>query len=242
MDIKLNQQGQLFIEILLAITIAALVIGAFATAVVVSLKSGKISGDRSVAVALASEGLEAAQSIADNDWHKIYYPPFGKGNPNYLEKNGTAWQLTSNPLYQEDISINNIVYRRTIYIEDVKRNKGVDRQICAAPGDCLPIDELDDPSTQKVKVTVSFTGSEDIVVYEYLTRWRNRIFKQGSWTTAKPVNQTDCQNIGGAWDAATVQCYAPLSTPANESGWSTYSDLDNNSGNIDTSGGTLKLQ
>ena len=77
----LNQQGSLLLEILLAVTIGAIIIGAVSGLVYVSSKSGQISGAKSSAISLAEEGLEAMQSISEADWHKIYLPPAGSGDP-----------------------------------------------------------------------------------------------------------------------------------------------------------------
>jgi len=192
-----NQKGSLLLEILLAVAVGAIIIGAVSGLVFVSLKSGQISGQKSAAVFLAEEGMEATQSISEADWHSIYLPPDGAGdpdagkgdaNPYYIYKNGFFWALGKVTLGDEgDIPIDGIIYTRKIYIENVTRDKTGERQICDGVGICA--EEVNDPSTQKIKVAVSKIGGADVVLEEYLTRWKNNTFSQSDWSGGE--GQTD---------------------------------------------------
>ncbi len=195
-----NQKGALLLEILLAILIAAIVIGAASSLGYVGLRSGQSSGAKSAAVALAQEGLEAMQAIAESDWHSVYLPPNGSGLSTnkgasfsyYVYKNGTDWSISSD-IAKRDIIISgeaySNTYSRTIHIYNVNRQKeGIDRKICSekeiaesAVG-CLAGDYIDDPSTQKVEVIVARAGEADVSVSEYLTRWKNNISVQTDWS------------------------------------------------------------
>lgn len=193
-----NQKGSLLLEILLAVAIGAIIIGAVSGLVYVSLKSGQNSGAKSAAISLAEEGLEAMQSIGEADWHKVYLPPNGEGDPNsskgtgnpyYICKEGSSWTLCSETVCVVDfavgcnggnIQIDDIIYSRKIYIDNVNRNKTGERQICTGVGICT--EEKSDPSTQKIKVVISKSGSADIILEEYLTRWKNNISSQSNWS------------------------------------------------------------
>lgn len=174
----------MLIEMLLAILIAAVVIGGVILLMTGSSQSGKNSGTQSAAVALAQEGLEAMEAIRDttNGWHNIYLPPDGNGSagdkgdsyPYYIYKNGSAWELSTNTA-NRDIIIDGITYSRTIYIYNASRNATGDREIVASGG-------VNDPSTQKIKVKVSQSGGKDIVFEEYLTRWKNDTFLTTDWS------------------------------------------------------------
>jgi len=226
-----NQKGQMLIEILLAVLIAAIVIGAASSLGYVGLKSGQSSGAKSAAVALAQEGLEAMQAIAESDWHNVYLPPDGSGNsgdkgethPYYIYKDGTSWAVSSD-IAKRDIIINGNTYARVIYIYNVNRQKaGNDRKICSekeiaeSAAGCLAGDYTDDPSTQKIVAAVSRAGEADVSVSEYLTRWKNSVSVQSDWS-------------GGAGQAG------PVATPNTR--------YDSDDGNIDTSspGGSIKLK
>ncbi len=217
-----NQKGALLIEILLAVLIGAIIIGAVSGLVYVSSKSGQNSGAKSAALALAEEGLEAMQSISETNWHSIYLPPDGAGdadtdkgdaNPYYIYKNGSFWALGKIILGDEgNIPIDGIIYARKIYIENVTRDKTGERQICTGVGICA--EEVNDPSTQKIKAAVSKSGSADIALEEYLMRWKNDTFSQSDWS-------------GGS----------------GQSDFSDPSKYDSDDGNIDTSvPGSIKLK
>lgn len=175
-----NQNGQVLIEILLAILIAVAIIGAVSNLLFANLKSGKISGARNVALSLAKEGLEAMEIIKDNDWHNIYLPPDGNGNyadkgngfPYYLYSDGSSWNLSNNVI-NRDITIDGAAYSRIIYIYNVSRD---------AEGNIVETGGTEDPSTQKIQVVVSSNESSDITLSNYFTRWKNETFIQTDWS------------------------------------------------------------
>lgn len=176
-----NQNGQVLIEILLAILIAVAIIGAVSNLLFANLKSGKISGAKNVALSLAKEGLEAMETIRDNDWHNIYLPPDGNGNstdkgndfPYYLYSDSSSWSLSNNVI-DRDIIINGITYSRTFYIFNVSRD---------AAGDIVETGGAEDPSTQKIQVIVSSSESSAVVLNNYFTRWKNETFIQTDWSS-----------------------------------------------------------
>lgn len=178
----LNQRGQILIETLLAILIAAIIIGAVASLVVVSMRSSQSSGNKGDAISLAQEGIEALGAVADSDWHDLYLPPDGAGSaankgesyPYYIYKNGSSWSLSSNAA-NRDIVINGVTYSRTIYIYNVNRNTAGDREIVAVGG-------AEDPSTQKVKVVISHPSGQDTALSQYFTRWKNNASVQTNWS------------------------------------------------------------
>ena len=184
---EINQKGHLLIEILIAVLIAALIVGAVSSIFLVSLKSGDLSEKKNAAISLAQEGMTAAEAIKDSSWHSIYLPPDGNGSsankgdlfPYYIYNDGFSWNLSNNVAHR-DITVGEIIYSRIVYIYNVNRNSVGDRQICTGAGICLD-DEIDDPSTQKIKIVVSCDGCSDTILTEYFTRWKNEIFIQSNW-------------------------------------------------------------
>jgi type II secretory pathway pseudopilin PulG len=209
MKIALNNNGQILIEIILAILIGAMIIGAAASLIAANQKSSQISEQRNTAIFLSQEGVEALKSINENNWHAIFVPPAGKndGNNNCLkiDTDNNVWTLTNNST-DCDIAVNGIIYTRTINVYNTNREDNDDENIISPGG-------IDDPSTQKVKIKVSYSMGEDIIIEQYLTRWRNEIFIQSNWTGSS-----------GQDDFTDPSKY--------------YTD----DGNIDNSGGTLQLK
>lgn len=184
-----NQKGALLIEILLAVTVGAMIIGAVSGLVYVSSKSGQNSGAKSASIALAEEALEAMQSISETDWHSVYLPPTGDSNSGkgdakdyFLYKNGAAWALSEDSVYGNITMADGSVYARKIHIDNVNRRKTEDRKICTAAEGCLDGEYDEDSSTQKIKIVVSKNGSADTSLEEYFTRWKNSTFSQSDWS------------------------------------------------------------
>jgi len=185
MKIALHDSGQILIEIILATLIATMIIGAAASLIITNQKSSQISEQRNTAIFLAQEGVESMKSINENNWHRIFLPPDGTGDKdtskgsanNYciiIDTLNNEWILTD-ILTDCDIELNGIIYNRKINIDNTNREDTAIENITTTGG-------IDDPSTQKVKITVSYQMGKDIVVEQYLTRWRNQIFIQSDWS------------------------------------------------------------
>lgn len=190
-----NQQGYLLVEILLALAIVSAIIGSVSALIAVSLKSGQVSGQKSSAIGLAEEGLEAMRVISETDWNDIYLPPDGTGDPDtdkgeieanayyvYKKDNGGSysWELTKDSA-KGNIFVNEVLYTRKIYIFNVNRNKTGERQICTGAGICAD-GEIADPSTQRIKVKVLEANGTNAVMEEYLSRWKNNSSSQTDWS------------------------------------------------------------
>lgn len=185
MKIALNNNGQILIEIIIATLIGTMIIGAAASLIIANQRSSQISEQRNTAIFLAQEGAESLKSITENNWHWIFLPPDGAGDKDASKGDGNnycvkidsvnnEWILTNN-LIDCDIDINGIIYTRTINFYNASREDNDDENIIDLGG-------IEDPSTQKVKIKVSYPAGEDIVIEKYLTRWRNEIFIQSDWS------------------------------------------------------------
>ncbi|MFA6096810.1 MAG: prepilin-type N-terminal cleavage/methylation domain-containing protein [Candidatus Paceibacterota bacterium] len=236
---KLNSKGQLLIEMLVAIMVVAIIVIAVSNLFFVNMKEGKFTESRFDALMLAQEGMEAVKSISESSWHSIYLPPDGNGSKNnkgesfvYCLKNDASSWLLTDVASDCDITLNNKVYTRKIIIDNVNRDNG---NISISSGS-------EDPSTQKIKIVISYADGKDAILEQYVTRWKNRIMKQDGWGSPAPADQAGCEALSGTWNAALSVCTAGLDNPANENGWDSYSDLDNGSGKLDTGAGSLKFK
>lgn len=178
-----NQQGQLLLEILIAISAAAIIVVIGGQIIYVSMQSNKISGNRDVAMSLVNETFEAVRGAATEKWQNVF--DLTKGTTNYYPiKSAGKWVLTSG---QENVIIN-ITYSRSFTVQNVCRDNS-SRNItgitdtsgstttCAISGGSY------DPSTQRITTAVSWPNADAISSSEYITRWMNKVCVQTSWDT-----------------------------------------------------------
>lgn len=165
------KKGSLLLELLIVIAILAIILSVGSEAVFVSLQSGKVSGERDIAMGLASEALEAVRGATEESWQNIYGLT-GKGSTHYQATSTVSmgrWTLAAG---DETIKLNNATYTRYVIINNVSRHDTT-RAIDPAGND--------DPSTQKVTVTVSWPNADPVTMYEYFFRWKNKVCSQSSW-------------------------------------------------------------
>lgn len=205
-----KQQGSLLLELLVVISLIAIILTIGTQAVYVSLQSNKVSGDRDVATNLASEALEATRSVSEENWINIYSLTKTSQHYKVVQSSG-KWTLATG---DEVVVLNTISYTRYVVIENTCRDDST-RNITGV-GTCAG-DSSDDPSTQKITVTVSWIGGDPVVISEYFFRWKNQVCSQSGWS-------------GGGGSGNGVQ---PCSTTTN------YDTKDNT---LDISTGALKLQ
>ncbi|MBI1755116.1 prepilin-type N-terminal cleavage/methylation domain-containing protein [Candidatus Azambacteria bacterium] len=160
-------------EVLIAISVFA-VIGAIAAQLIgISLQSEKTSAQKTVALQLAQEESEAVDSLAAEYWQNIYGLSKGPANKYYAVISGSKWATSTS---EETVTINNDSYKRHFYVENVSRDSG--GAITTSGGN-------DDPSTQKVTVAVKwFSGGLEIntaTTTKYIMRARNTAASQTQW-------------------------------------------------------------
>lgn len=199
-----QNKGALLLELLVVISLLAIILTVGANGVFLSMRSNKVSGERDVASGLASESIEAVRATTEEDWQNIYGLTKSSGHY-YPAQSSGKWILTSG---DGTVTLNGIDYTRYVTIDNVSRD-ATTRNVQDTYSNTD-----DDPSTQKVTATVSWTGGVPVVMSEYFFRWKNMICNQTDWS--------------GGVGSGTKNC------PDN-----TYGSQD---GNLDTSGGQLKLQ
>ena len=78
---------------------------------------------------------------------------------------------------------NSSVFTRSFYIENVCRTNDANYDI-SGTAPCLS-GSVNDPSTQKVNVTVGWEesgGASQFVLSDFITRWKNKVFPQSDWS------------------------------------------------------------
>ncbi|OGI85861.1 hypothetical protein A3A05_00670 [Candidatus Nomurabacteria bacterium RIFCSPLOWO2_01_FULL_41_12] len=190
---------------MVVISVVAVVLSVGTNAVFLSLRSNKIGGERDIANALAFEALEAVRAATEENWQNIY--GLIKSSQHYqIATPSGKWELATG---DETINLNGIDYTRYVTIDNVSRDDST-RYVQNSY-----VSAADDPSTQKVTVTVSWSGGNPVVLYEYFFRWKNKVCNQTSWVT------------GGS--GTTVKTCPDTSYDTKDSG-------------VDISTGSLKLQ
>jgi type II secretory pathway pseudopilin PulG len=169
--------GSLLLELLIVIALLAVILSFGANAVFLSLRSNKASAERDGASALATEALEAARSVADENWQNIY--TLTKGSQYHPAISASKWVLTSG---SEVITINNVAYTRYVVIDNVSRDTATRNIETAYVG------ADDDPGTQKATATVSWGGGLSVSAVDYFARWKNNVCPQTAWTTGATGN------------------------------------------------------
>lgn len=212
-------RGALLLELLIAISVLAIILSVGTQAVFVSMQSGKTSAESDVAIALANEALEAARVITEEKWQNVYN--LTKGSQYHpVSSSGNKWTLSAS---SEAIQLNTANYTRYITIQNVCRDTTLGSRNITGLTDtdgtlttCTTSTGVFDPSTQKVTATVSWQGSgSPVVVNDYFLRWRNKICSQTGW-------------ISG--DSGTTVKTCP------------DTNYDTKDAAVDTTGGSLKLQ
>ena len=83
-------EGQSLVEILVALGIAGLFIGAATSAVVVTLRKSLDIKNTQLANSFISDSSDGLRSLAESDWHKIYDLSKGSANQYFLVKSATS--------------------------------------------------------------------------------------------------------------------------------------------------------
>lgn len=177
---KYYKPGSLLLEILIVIGVVAIIIPLVAQIVVTSLNSNKWTTENKVATGLADETMKAIENVSFEQWQNIYSKLKGPTNHYHTLKEGGAW---STAIGDESLTVNDLDYTRYFIISDVCRDNITKDIITTSDVPPCAIGNSDDPSTQKITVTLTWTDGTLSKDY-YLTRWRNKICHQTSWSGA----------------------------------------------------------
>lgn len=199
------QNGQLLLEVLITISVSAIVIGMAAGLIAVSLRAVKSSEQRTIATKLLQEEIEIAGAVARAKWRDVYNLNKGSGNHYHPSRNGldactqsgSKWCFVAND-ENVIIIVGGETFTRYLYIEDVCRGDASRDITGVSP---CGVGSSDDPSTQKITAGVTFGQNETIARSQYLSRWPNEVCNQTQWTSSGQTSPTTCPTTG--YDAAT---------------------------------------
>ena len=171
------ERGQSLVEILIAVGISAALIGSVVSTYVVSLRSNANARLSAIGTQLAQETYDNVKALAESDWHTIY--SVTKGANQHLVLADDTFSVVPGT---EAFEVDGTLYTRSFVVENVQR--GLSGDIVSSGGE-------DNPSTQKVTVTVSWPISgetDDTKITGYIARNRNASLRSTNWTDG-PENE-----------------------------------------------------
>lgn len=186
-----NQAGFSIIEIIIAVSIFVIIASGAVISVIGSFSTTRLAKEELIALELAKQGIEASQSIANQDWDNLIVGTYG------LSQNSNIWSLSGT----SDLDPSG-KYTRVITIEPVNRNISGD---ISATGNI-------DSNTYLISSNVSWNFTplrqNDITVKKYLTNWQ---LATGNTTSTPPT--ATCADLcislnysSGTCRANTNQC------------------------------------
>lgn len=189
-SLKFKVNGQSLIEVLIAIAVGAILIGAATTTIIPVLRSNLETRTVQIAGSLAQEYLDNLRSLAESNWYQIYNPLSVKGSSSqfYLTATSTTYEILSGAT---STTAEGRIFTRYFLIENVNRDLCGASDITAnAATSCASgpgsSGVAEDPSTQKITSIVSWTAGGSaggqINKVQYLTRIQNKVFVQSDWS------------------------------------------------------------
>ncbi|PIR44196.1 hypothetical protein COV23_01180 [Candidatus Wolfebacteria bacterium CG10_big_fil_rev_8_21_14_0_10_31_9] len=185
--LRIKENGQSLIEIVIALAIGVLLIGGVTTLIGVNLRSSYDTKTVQTASSFAQEIIDQTKSVAESDWHKIYNLTKGSGQryyistttPNIVISNGT-----------ELVTSDGKNFSRYFYVENSNRTKcGIGDITSNATTSCDDNfslaganDRADDPLTQKITAVVLLNNNEVVRQIQYLIRSGNAVLIQTDWS------------------------------------------------------------
>ncbi|MBU6500672.1 MAG: prepilin-type N-terminal cleavage/methylation domain-containing protein [Patescibacteria group bacterium] len=177
-------KGQSLVEILIAVSIGALMIIAAAGVIAPALRINTQTIHAQTGTAFAKELMENVRVWSEGDWHRIASLATSSVNHYYLVTTGSPFASSTG---DQTVIVSTTTYTRYFYVDDVYRDSGDN---IATNGTLYY-----DPSTKKITVAYSWPQSATNTMYQYITRYRNNVFVQTDWSGGSgqsgPVTSTN---------------------------------------------------
>lgn len=152
----LNNKGQSVIEVIVAVAILVIIAGSSVIAILGSFSATRLAEEETQAALFATEGIEAAQSIRNQDWDNLVSGGYGVSNA------GGTWVFSGS----SDNPGGTGKFSRAITIGDVQRDGN---------GDIVESGGTIDDDTKQVTSTITWdftpTRQNTVEMTTYLTNW-----------------------------------------------------------------------
>jgi type II secretory pathway component PulJ len=175
-----SRRGQSLLEVIVGLSIGAILIGAGAFAVSSMLQANFTLQKSQSASALNQELMDQVRAFAGADWQNLAALSKSSTTPRFLVATGSILVVSNGT---EDLTSNNNAFTRFFTVEDACREVGAQGALtgtvpCAGGS-------VTDPSAQYVAVYTrwqSAGNTGEVKSSEYLTRWNNVVFHQSDWS------------------------------------------------------------
>ncbi|MBM3257126.1 MAG: hypothetical protein FJY98_02230 [Candidatus Liptonbacteria bacterium] len=162
--------GQSLIEVLIALLVGVIMIGAGATIIAPVLRSNTQTLKSQVGTSLGKELLDNVSVWSQGDWNGLLALSTTSANRYYLTTSTSPFSSVSG---SENLQVGTTTYTRYFYVDDVFRDAG--NLIVTSGGNS-------DPSTKRVTVVYRWPQSATNTLSTYLTRSRTSyIYSQTDW-------------------------------------------------------------
>ena len=157
--LRKSKSGQSLIELLVAISLAAILIPALLMSLILPAEGREQQVQRLKAVSLVKEAMETVRSIRESDW-----VPFTMNGIFHPEASASSWKLVNGSEMIDG-------FDRKIVIDDVYRSSS---------GNIATSGGIIDPSTKKIIATVAwgFPFFSEVSSTIYLTRHKYKSYKE----------------------------------------------------------------
>lgn len=175
---KQGSDGQSLIELIIGITLGAIIIGGVSTSVFVGMRSNLYARQELTAAQLGQRTIDYVRAVAEADWNALYKKNKGPANSYYVAPSGDSLEIRSGT---DSAVVDGLTYTYFFWIENVSR--GEDGAIVTSGG-------TDDPSTQKISVKVtweSLGSSREVIIQGYVMRTRNNSSRFTDWSLGPGV-------------------------------------------------------
>jgi type II secretory pathway pseudopilin PulG len=205
-----SSSGQLLIEILITVSVAVVVLALGGSLIYASLKSNQSSANRNSVLGLVQEEMAGVIGASTEQWQNVFN--LTKGTQSYYITGTSAWTIATGT---DSKTLNNVSFVRYFTVQNICRATstnnitGISDDGGTSTSTCLSSTGNFDPSTELVTVTVSSTNMNPVTLPEFITRWRDQVCVQQSWSSQS---------------SATSSCSSP-STYQDETNVTTGSDL-----------------
>jgi type II secretory pathway pseudopilin PulG len=164
--------GSLLVEILIAVSIFAIIAAIGAQALFVSVRSNVAASQKGSGAQLLSELVQGARAASEEHWQNLYGLTKSSARYHPEIQNG-EWVIVPG---EEMVTLGTTRYARYFTVDNVSRDlvtRDIESTYAVAN---------DDPATQKVMAVVVASSTEPLSISEYFFRWRNKTCNQTSWS------------------------------------------------------------
>jgi len=181
-------------EILIAIAVGVIMIGAAAVIIVPALKTNTEVNEEKVGAGLGRALFEKVRVFSEVSWTDLYNLPKGSSSVYYLTTSTIPFETATGTEY---IQVSTTTYLRNFYIENACRWWSGDFNLL---WDCTDTDPnvAIDPSTLKVVVNYSWDPENATNSFSaYLTKYRSSMLQETDWSAGWVLSRPPATSSDG---------------------------------------------